>query len=301
MARGAYLERLARRAVQATPGLMPPRRLVRALPATAPDPPLAPARAPSAASLGPDADSIPRPAPMPIAAPPARVEPQTRSEPTIPAAIALSPPLADAGVVPGLGGSVDPIDAPTPIAAPDTPPAEKVQPQPADPLIVATAPRMERKATAPLEPRRSMPPDRNIAVAPDPLAVALATAVRWASSDEDRPAPIAANGPERARPATTSAKPGRAVPAPTAPEADQRSRVGLAPPAGGIAAAPDGRRSAAAPERFAGIHIGSVEVQILSPPPPSPPPVARTPAASSAGPVKPLARGLTSAIGLRQS
>jgi hypothetical protein len=61
---------------------------------------------------------------------------------------------------------------------------------------------------------------------------------------------------------------------------------------------PPPRARATPIEPFKGIHIGSVEVQIL-PPPPAPAPATR-PAAPPAARTR-LARGLTSSIGLRQS
>jgi hypothetical protein len=62
-------------------------------------------------------------------------------------------------------------------------------------------------------------------------------------------------------------------------------------------------RSATAPVRqFTGIHIGSVEVRVQPAPVPAPVQLSQqVPAPSSAAPAPPLARGLTSSIGLRQS
>ena len=61
------------------------------------------------------------------------------------------------------------------------------------------------------------------------------------------------------------------------------------------------REPAIVTERFTGIHIGSVEVEILPSPNPVTPPVAVATARASTVAVTRLARGLTSSIGLRQS
>ncbi|MBK8211890.1 MAG: hypothetical protein IPK78_20045 [Rhodospirillales bacterium] len=227
------------------------------------------------------------------------VEPETQPEPAALAVIetSSSPSGAGAGVIPG--------DAsPAPDAASETRPIDRMQQRPgSEPLAVASASGTEPMATPPIEPRRPMAPRRNIAVAPDPLAVALAAAVRWTSSDDERPDPNAVAPRQRERPGAPAFVPPREThrrEAP-APPGDAPPRVVRAPRAEVVAAKPDHRPAPApAAERFAGVHIGSVEVQILSPTPVQPP-VARPPAVPSAAPAPPLARGLTSAIGLLQS
>jgi hypothetical protein len=76
----------------------------------------------------------------------------------------------------------------------------------------------------------------------------------------------------------------------------------IRPPRQVPASAP--HEAAAVTERFTGVHIGSVEVEILPVPDSMKPPVAMAPAPpapASATAVLPLARGFTSWIGLRQS
>jgi hypothetical protein len=305
MAQGSYLEQIARRAVQDTPGLLPRRPRARALRATPPDEPVSAEQMPRPVSSGmPAADPIPSRAPTPIGATPwVSIEPETPSEP---AASVVSEAVATpsrAGVVPEVIHGDAP---PARDATSQTRPAGRIQQPPErEDFTVADAPTLAPPPPS-LEPRRPAVPQRNIAVVPDPLAVALAAAVRWTASDNERPGPIAAARVQRERPA------GRGGPAAVPPRAI-RGRDAAAPPphddappvrrdprADPVAATSD-HRSAPAPaaERFAGVHIGSVEVQILAPS--VQPAIARRPGVSSGTPAAPLTRGLSSAIGLHQS
>jgi hypothetical protein len=156
---------------------------------------------------------------------------------------------------------------------------------------------------------------------PDPFAMALAAAVRWTSSDPEPLAPMQrAHAAVPVRPAARSAvvqtpreSPPPATPAPTTrgratggetaptmPTPAMPTRAIVPAPRQTPAGAP--RATPPSTERFTGIHIGAVDVQILPPPDPVKPPAA-APAASRPKPAtaSQLARGLTSSIGLRQS
>lgn len=162
-----------------------------------------------------------------------------------------------------------------------------------------------------IAPRRALP-RRNVAAAPDPLALALAAAVRWTSSAE--PVDREASEIERDRSATPRAR-GASLPSSPANEPIARETVGATvapaqPPAPSNSrhlarAGLEAPRVPAMPlpeNRFTGVHIGSVDVQIVSAAEPAARPVVRAPVASNRpSPQGPLARGLTSPFGLRQS
>lgn len=142
-----------------------------------------------------------------------------------------------------------------------------------------------------VEPHRLT--SRPVAPAPDPLVAALATAVRWTATNDAAPpaprrhenTPIAE--PERARPATviTPAPPPRA-------EAPRE----LAPPR---AQTPIDRAPRVAPA----VHIGTIEIEVISPPAaaPAPAPVPLAAPAPRSTAATTLSRGLTTTLGLRQS
>lgn len=157
---------------------------------------------------------------------------------------------------------------------------------------------------------------------PDPLMRAMATAIRWSSLDDATPEPpqraAAQSAPAAAPPAAPShtsrapapaAAPAVAVPkpapfahteAPANPPSHSAASSALrerAPARFPVAARADAHAPAAVPTRS--VHIGSVSVEIAAPPErkPSPQPTR----ASVPAPGRPLARGLTSTIGLRQS
>ena len=191
MAGGSYLQRIAQRSVQGTPlGLRPPRAMrglsepAREIPA--PPAPIAGAvRAPIAASMEtPSAAHLD--AHVRAAAPSPRhdVEPMPPSMPRETIAVdsarpSLAPPVPDRPVASLPAPAVEP-------AVPDPAPSSTTYtPAP----VVANAP-PPTSAEPPRDPRRTMS-RRNVSVAPDPLAVALAAAVRWSSSDE-APTPVAA-------------------------------------------------------------------------------------------------------------
>jgi hypothetical protein len=165
--------------------------------------------------------------------------------------------------------------------------------------------------------RWPIPQGRNVQVAPNPFAVALTAAMRWTSSNE-QPDPIGATRSARvqhARDAVHASEP-MSGPARATPR-EPPTRATQPPRGDAVAATHRGPHSAATPEvparpaqretpepadqRFTGIHIGSLEVQILPPPEAVIQPVHGRSVASNAAPAAPLARGFTSAIGLRQS
>jgi hypothetical protein len=169
-----------------------------------------------------------------------------------------------------------------------------------------------------------MAPRRNAPIAPDPLAVALAAAVRWTSSDArsaliGRRAQAAATSPEHKRSATLAADsdepvggpahetppretPALELPARKMPARDAPARATPSVRAESVVTAPR-ERSAPAPaaEPATRVHIGSIEVHMLPAPEAVAQKISRPQAVSSAAPAAPLARGLTSSIGLRQS
>src|SRR5262245_39656268 len=185
MARGSYLDQIAWRAVQDTPALLPPRRRVRATPVAAPDHPLTVPQVPSVPSpTTPAADPIPPRMAATIGAPAsASADQHLGPEPSSPDVVESSPsPPRAVGVPDAL--PVEP--APDPVV--DVKPIHEIPPPQREPVAAAAKP-TEPFAPPPPRPRRPPEPRRNIAVAPDPLAVALAAAVRWTSSDDERPVP----------------------------------------------------------------------------------------------------------------
>jgi hypothetical protein len=318
MSRGTYLQRIARRAIQDTPGLLRPRRVVRTLPAPPPDDEAASALMPAAVSARmPAADPVQPPISAPVApSAPSGAPPAIASQPAAHALVAASAPLPVPDVAPP---AVPRRDVPfAPRAVDETSTVDTIQrPSRMEPPAVARDRRTEPIVSAPGQARRPVPPTRKILVAPDPLEVALAAAVRWTSSDE-RPSPTAPIAPTRSerehhagegtrevgpvagreRETPPRERPARAKQAPRA-EADAATPRGLLTlPSPG--SAPHATPSPAA-DRFTGIHIGSLEVQILPPPALVTPPVQRRSLPLSVAPPAPLARGFTSAIGLRQS
>jgi hypothetical protein len=191
-----------------------------------------------------------------------------------------------------------------------------------EPPAVASDRGAEPIVSAPGEARRPMPPTRTVLVAPDPLAVALAAAVRWTSSDE-RSSPIIPTAPTRSDQEHHAGEGTREVEpvadhARKTPPRERPARAMQPPHADAVAAMPRGPLSLPSPaasprpaavhetrspaaERFTGIHIGSLEVQILPPPAPVTSPVQRRSVTLGVAPAASLARGFTSAIGLRQS
>jgi hypothetical protein len=95
--------------------------------------------------------------------------------------------------------------------------------------------------------------------------------------------------------------PGRDAPAPGTPLRDPAGRA--SPIAREAAAAAPRERSApgSAIEPAAGVRIGSIEVHVLPEPERAKPETPRPQAGPRAAQTAPLARGLTSPIGLRQS
>ena len=306
MARGSYLEQIASRAAQDARFLRPRG------PALAPFPVPPHKAVPTAQVPFAVAPAAPPGAPSPLGAPtpldplpPPHAHPSLGPEPAPVVAATSTSPVNESAVVSPHG--------PSPAMDPSRRtalPAKLGEGAPAKPSAAITPPRPEQIAKTPAAARGRIAPPRHVPAAPDPLALALATAVRWTSSDEmpdaiaRRPQPElpptepAGRDRSPARPARETA-PLRAASRlePSSPPVSPTTR----PPSPEAPAGPQERATralaveGAAPEA-AGIHIGSVEVQILAPPP-----VPRPTAAARAAPPGPLARGLASAIGLRQS
>jgi len=175
----------------------------------------------------------------------------------------------------------------------------------------ATASPHGESAAQPAKPMRTR--DGAGAVPPhDPVAVGHAAAGRWVASDA-APATVNRSAHRTDAAETATDRPvARSTPNPAEPVTRTSSLAAAAqslrparslPSAGDAHAAEariDGNQRDAAPDRFTGIHIGSVAVEILPPSEPTRPAVA-APARPRAGGLTRLARGLTSSIGLRQS
>jgi len=310
MARGSYLEQIASRAVPDTRFLRPRRPVLAPFPVppdqAVPAAQVAFAVAPAATPGAPSPLGAATPL-DPLSPPPAH--PSLRPEPAPVVAATSTSPVGESAVV-------SPHD-PSPATDPSrrtAPPATLGEGAPAKPSVAVTPPSPEQVAKTPAATRGRIAPPRHVPAAPDPLALALATAVRWTSSDE-MPDAIARR-PQPELPPTKPAGRDRSPAGPARETAPLRAASRLEPssppvspttrpPSPEVPAGPQERATralaveGAAPEA-AGIHIGSVEVQILAPPPVAPP-VPRPTAAARAAPPGPLARGLASAIGLRQS
>lgn len=321
MSRGSYLWRTANRAVQHEPAIVPPRRFARALPVTPPE--------------GPQPIATPRP-PVPANVPPPRAAEHVHQQQSVPAVATrneelvapefpITPPIVNARPSRPRADFVFEASrralSPTRNATEEIPGGMHAPPAATELLPMGAPFNTESIALEPSEPPRLIANAR--VSAPDPLAVALAAAVRWTSSD---PAPIAASRsahaasaapltsresivhssrepPPPATPARAPVTPERAMRAPVipAPETVLSSERHAPVPTLRAALAFTSHDPARATERFTGIHIGTVEVEILPSPDPVKPPVASTPAPPSVGASTQLARGLTSSIGLRQS
>ena len=323
MARG-YLSRVAERALPDRQPLRPPRHVTSALPLAAPEAPR---------PIAPSATALPVVAAptAPEIAPPALVPPAPPSASTTATSASRADAVPDAAAVPA------------PVPAPTT----RHVVRPAADFVFETPARMspgrrpaaesERATTTSAMPGAAIPetaasPRLRSSVVPpvDPIATALAAALRWTSSPEPSSGQTttgAVGGTNVAQPAVQPARPNvsragsergkmkretrpRAVLASTtrAQEGVPRppSRAELSPTQvvareAAPAARPSTSRQSTTTERSSGVHIGSVEVHILPPPEAKPAPPT-TPHGTEAVPkVSRLARDLTSAIGLRQS
>lgn len=332
MARAGYIARIARRAAASAPAPLRPRRVPARLPgdgvteeASAETEAYATAAPGFAHLLGsPDLSTVvaPRSTSAPavaVAPPPVSAARATPPAAPLPSAVTEPGPASgrarrarskarerdrEAGgetiALPSPGARTKPAIA-EPVAARFSTP-ERVL----DPAKSSDAGRSHpRPAATTAFARASALPQRNVPAGPDPLALALAAAVRWTTSDE-RPTPRAA-APVVAQAPSTDA-PARREEPPTTPPVDASPPVTaratpstIVPRA--VATAPRAPRSttpAPPAAKGSGVHIGSLHVEVL----PAPQPTAREPrrdpvAAPTAS--EPLARGLTSHIGLRQS
>jgi hypothetical protein len=303
VARGSYLRRMAHRAAPHAPTIVPPRRFGRALSVAPPDEPqpIATSPLPTPAHAPPPAThDLDRPLSVPAVA--TRDEQVASKVPTTVPIVTGHPVRPRADFV---------FDAPrrplsrAPNATNEIPLGTHAHTEP-----LRTEARLEPGSVA-HEPLGPPPPTaQSRGPAPNPLAVALAAAVRWTASDA---APLARS---RSAHAASGAHPpvrepivqSPREPAPLATSSQQTpvaltparpARAMASPSPNALAVTP--RTAATTTERFTGVHIGSVEVEILPPPDPVQPPVASPPAPPSVGTPTQLSRGLTSSIGLRQS
>lgn len=317
---GGYLQRIARRAIQPARaprrppegleiGDDPPDPLAEPLasqeleaastshstrdtePAHAPVEPAAPSTVAAAridtdpAPATPALDTAPPPASgqtLPVERPQRRPEPPDRP---VPFTMDVQPQThADAPDAPA-------VRRPPRIATTEAPPTSlqlgsSQLPTPPQPITAATA----TQSSAKFEPTKQHPPDERprtvyrVPAKPDPLALALATAVHWTSPD-DPPT-------ERAPDAPLPAEPVRAPPSPSAPHPKRSERpsdreTDTDPP-----------RETAAEATTNTVHVGTIEVHV-GPSETSPRPRPRSRKTSDAA--QPLHRPSTSIFGIRQS
>jgi hypothetical protein len=183
-----------------------------------------------------------------------------------------------------------------PVAAPRPAPAIPSSPRPAD--FIFPAPRRPAPPPAPTTPAKAEAvPER------EALAM-LATVVQWTSSP-----PPATRDPIDAAPSVAIPAPRAVLPSvrPDSPPVASTPtpvrttpttvRVATPPPARILPTqAPAHSVPPPSPDHFTTIHIGSVEVEVVAPPSPPASEAPGEPASSA-----PITRGLSSAIGLRQS
>ena len=214
----------------------------------------------------------------PTAAPAAPAAPEPAlPAPAPPAPVTDPEPVPIASRVP----ATTPIETPTPAISParERPPADFVfesprsLPRPLRPVAadaVPTAPPATAPPTEPtFSPRRDWAP-----IDPDPNTHALVAAVQWTASEPSVPhPPVEPATRHHAPPATVSAAPPPAAPPPAAASPSRE------------------------PEQVTGVHIGSIEVEIVSPPEV---PQAEPDAAALEPPRDSLTGRLFSHYGLRQ-
>ena len=290
----SYLQGIARRATGEGLATVRPRRLMYAPPPAPADPPAESENigvAPPPVAAAGERLAAPLVAPLPASRAPDNISPKTAPSP--------------ASATPARPGGPD--ESRTQEAVEDVvrPSAERPS---TEPPAVAAAPRGD-PATAPTGSRRSMARARTTPPPPDPLAIALAAAIRWtSSSDVSEPIAAAPDRPERRAMETAHQHaPAERLSSGPAASAARPTPLGTLPPVPLEPPAPRahvdaGARPAPAPaRRFTGIHIASVEVRVQPAPVPAPSPALPAPVPTNAQPATPLARGLTSLIGLRQS
>lgn len=323
MARLAYLRLAADRAVARVPAIRPPRRLTRV---AAMDPIDGP----------PTANASPAPVAANGVIPPRAADADRRDEaPSIVGRNDLTPEIT-ADPIPADRGEPGYEDAPLearPVPAvrserrradfvfdarhltlPKANTSNSIRSEVRDGADPRTPPAtIQREPPAEVAPP-SNAPGRRVAVLPqDPFAAGLAAAERWVTSDA-APGVQRRSGHRASTVPTATHEPIHRSP-PIAAEHVARppSLAAIAKPSRAIGPSPitgdahvaDARTERTprdtSPERLAGVHIGSVAIEILPPPEPMKPPVVAAPARATAGAVTRLARGLTSPIGLRQS
>jgi hypothetical protein len=203
------------------------------------------------------------------------------------------------------------VAAPVPAPRISRPPADHVFVRP--PVAVKRADATPEPVRTPLETRTPIAPPRTRPSEPvnrprDAVAEVLAAAIRWTSSDEPStsepapvrpramltpPTPLARTHEPAIEESVAVAREVRAdEPAQRRPQRNPtlEPRVARAP-----IAVPEAAPSA--PEQITGVHIGTVDIQIVQPSEPAKP--ATAPAAPA--PRAALARGFTTTFGLRQS
>jgi hypothetical protein len=303
MPRESYLRETADRLLQRVPVIMPPRRVSRTLDLSSTDAPepMAPRRTflpatvpglPSVAHVEEPSADTPRAEPIkPVAvkppaaaAPPeAAITPAAAMAPAAPAR--LSRPQADFVFE-------SPLLRRPPLHVHSATANGSGATQAQQDLSKSTVP----EAPAPEAPAVHQADSRTRLAAADPLAIALAAAARWTSSDTE---PTAAHTP----PMTVGGQP---IPGASTVRSSYELTPAIREASSSLRLpgrdAPVASHESVSPaEHFTGVHIGSVEIEILPPPDAAKPPVALPAAAPAARAVTPLARGFTSSIGLRQS
>ena len=298
MPRGSYLRRTAERAVQRGSPIVPPRRVARARDETTVD-----------------------------EVPPRSIAPRIETPPPValPVEATAADPVATTREAPAGSAPATPVVHPSPArrppdfvfdaprrAAPPAPRARMEMPTSLPPLAqpvnaghgIASAGSHEQRdhSVGPLP-------------APTPFMAALATAVRWTSSDPAQgepgrsvPRTEAPRTPMRGRntesslvPAVPAARPpSPPVPTPATTTPDRPRSVTVPSPSARTSSSA-ARESLPDPERHVGVHIGSMHVEILPPPLPVVTPLPAPSRGARAAASQPLSRGHGSSIGLRQS
>ena len=296
MSRGSYLGLLARRVGPNPPGFAPPKFLPGESPVAAFEDEGLPSRPAHPTASSPSAPRRPEPSPEP-AAPPANA-------PSLPARPGPTP----VSQAPSEDPDPEPAASRVPAPAPRPPRAPGPERSPADFVFEAPrrlvrpqwpavdeGPRDERAAAAPHDAKVDAEPiapepsasEAWAPIEPDPVAAALVAAVRWTSSEPPAPPPARAAEPAMVRPPIRDGRP--------APVERHDQGAGQPDPARQTAAAP-----ATTTERFADVHIGSIEVEISSPPEAQERETAKAAPETPRAPVIPLTRKFTSHYGLHQ-
>ena len=297
MSRSSYLGRLARRAGPSPPGLVPPRGTSRAFPVTSPEGETPLVQPPETmVSIAPATRRLAmrtEPAAPPAAEPSLPLAVATTALPSEPSAGADLSPSANrqAPAVPSVASADDlrPMRPPADFVfdahgSATRPPRRQMDDGARDDRITPAQPRPETNTEAAAEPRPGSV--GHSPAGPDPVTAALAAAVRW-TSPEMTPSQSRAPAFEPAMARRTN----------------RHERATVMPPA--IEPQPDVAQPTPVPPserppRFTDVHIGLIEVEIVSPPEPGQPEVPAAPTAAPRDFGIPIARKVTSHYGLNQ-